>query len=88
MIETSLYLFEFTLSCHVFREEIVIWVQKKTGVPVINTNSLNEAKEFLKKHHMFVVGRFEKFEVCSFSVHLLYLFFVWKIRTRIKNKLP
>ncbi|XP_038895787.1 protein disulfide isomerase-like 1-6 [Benincasa hispida] len=43
-------------------EEIVIWVQKKTGVPVININSLNEAKEFLKKHHMFIVGRFEKFE--------------------------
>ncbi|KAG6581893.1 Protein disulfide isomerase-like 1-6, partial [Cucurbita argyrosperma subsp. sororia] len=43
-------------------EEIVIWVQKKTGVPVINISSLNEAKEFLKKHHMFVVGRFEKFE--------------------------
>lgn len=54
----------------------MIWVQKKTGVPVINTNSLNEAKEFLKKHHMFVVGRFEKFEVCCFSVHLLYLCFV------------
>ncbi|XP_022153662.1 protein disulfide isomerase-like 1-6 [Momordica charantia] len=43
-------------------EEIVIWVQKKTGAPVINISSLNEAKEFLKKHHIFVVGRFEKFE--------------------------
>ncbi|CAK9324631.1 unnamed protein product [Citrullus colocynthis] len=43
-------------------KEIVIWVQKKTGVPVISINSLKEAKEFLKKHHIFVVGRFEKFE--------------------------
>lgn len=44
----------------------MIWVQKKTGVPVINISSLTEAKEFLKKHHMFVVGQFEKFEVCLF----------------------
>lgn len=54
----------------------MIWVQKKTGAPVINISSLNEAKEFLKKHHIFVVGRFEKFEVCCFSVHLVCVCFV------------
>ncbi|KAK3426624.1 protein disulfide isomerase-like 1-6 isoform X4 [Eucalyptus grandis] len=43
-------------------EEIVIWARKKTGVPVIRVNSVTEAEEFLKKHHMFAVGVFEKFE--------------------------
>lgn len=45
-------------------EEIVIWARKKTGAPVIRTNSVNEANEFLKKHSMFAVGLFDKFEVC------------------------
>lgn len=66
LIGISLRLFESALFFYLFREEIVIWVQKKTGVPVINISTLNEAEEFLKKHHMFVVGRFEKFEVCLF----------------------
>ena len=64
----------------------MIWVQKKTGVPVINISSLNEAKEFLKKHHMFVVGRFEKFEVCYFSVYLVYVCFLLENLDKIKNK--
>lgn len=42
-------------------EEIVIWVKKKTGVPVIRINSVTEAEEFLKKHHMFAIGLFKKF---------------------------
>lgn len=43
-------------------EEIVIWARKKTGVPVIRISSVTEANQFLKKHSMFVVGLFEKFE--------------------------
>uniref|UniRef100_A0A5B7BPT5 protein disulfide-isomerase n=1 Tax=Davidia involucrata TaxID=16924 RepID=A0A5B7BPT5_DAVIN len=43
-------------------QEIVIWARKKTGVPVIRISSVTEAKEFLKKHSMFAVGLFEKFE--------------------------
>ncbi|BFG24493.1 hypothetical protein CerSpe_107670 [Prunus speciosa] len=43
-------------------EEIVIWARKKTGEPVIRISSVTEAEEFLKKHHIFVVGLFEKFE--------------------------
>jgi protein disulfide-isomerase A1 len=44
-------------------EEIVIWTRKKTGMPVIRVNSVSEAEEFHKKHHMYAVGLFEKFEV-------------------------
>ncbi|KAF8393378.1 hypothetical protein HHK36_021621 [Tetracentron sinense] len=44
------------------KEEIVIWARKKTGAPVIKLTSISEAEEFLKKHQMFVVGLFEKFE--------------------------
>ncbi|XWS16340.1 hypothetical protein CRYUN_Cryun34aG0077000 [Craigia yunnanensis] len=43
-------------------EEIVIWVRKKTGVPVIRISTETEAEEFLKKHQMFVIGLFQKFE--------------------------
>lgn len=43
-------------------EELVIWARKKTGVPIIRISSDAEASHFLKKHSMFVVGLFEKFE--------------------------
>lgn len=46
-----------------FREEIVIWVQKKTGAPIVTVNTVDEAERFLKKYHTFVVGLFNKFEV-------------------------
>ncbi|KAH7865783.1 hypothetical protein Vadar_011130 [Vaccinium darrowii] len=42
-------------------KEIVIWASKKTGEPVIRIRSVIQAKEFLKKHPLFVVGLFEKF---------------------------
>lgn len=42
----------------------MIWARKKTGVPVIRISTVTEAEEFLKKHQMFVIGLFEKFEVC------------------------
>lgn len=48
------------------REEIVIWARKKTGMPVIRITSIIEAEEFRKKHPMYVVGLFEKFEVRAF----------------------
>ena len=47
----------------VFREDIVIWVQKKTGSAIITVNTLDEAQIFLNKYHTFVVGLFHKFEV-------------------------
>ncbi|KAF8407053.1 hypothetical protein HHK36_006178 [Tetracentron sinense] len=43
-------------------EEIVIWARKKTGVPVIRMTSITEAEEFHKKHQIFVLGLFGKFE--------------------------
>ncbi|KAL9667708.1 hypothetical protein QQ045_002072 [Rhodiola kirilowii] len=43
-------------------EEIMIWVRKKTGFPVIRINSLSEAALFVNKHSMFAFGLFEKFE--------------------------
>ncbi|XP_050384509.1 protein disulfide isomerase-like 1-6 [Argentina anserina] len=43
-------------------EEIVIWGRKKTGEPVIRISSVPAAEEFLNRHHIFVVGLFEKFE--------------------------
>lgn len=54
----------FIWSGFCFREEIVIWARKKTGVPVIRISSVKEAEEFLKKYHTYVVGFFENFEVC------------------------
>lgn len=44
----------------------MIWARKKTGMPVIIISSITEAEEFRKKHPMYVVGLFEKFEVCTF----------------------
>lgn len=49
------------------REELVIWARKKTGVPIIRISSDAEASHFLKKHSMFVVGLFEKFEVLTLN---------------------
>lgn len=43
-------------------EEIVIWVRKKTGTPIIRINSLDEANNFLNKHTTFAVGLFNKFK--------------------------
>ncbi|XP_071731891.1 protein disulfide isomerase-like 1-6 isoform X1 [Rutidosis leptorrhynchoides] len=43
-------------------EEIVLWVRKKTGMPIIRINSINEADNFLKKHSVFAVGLFDKYE--------------------------
>lgn len=51
----------------VFREDIVIWVQKKTGAPIITVNSLDEAQRFLNKYHTFFVGFFHKFEVSYYQ---------------------
>lgn len=48
----------------VYREEIVIWARKKTGLPIIRVSSVIEANEYQKKHYRFVVGLFSKFEVC------------------------
>ncbi|KAL3610632.1 hypothetical protein D5086_001652 [Populus alba] len=44
------------------REDIVIWARKKTGVPVIRISSSVEAEDFQKKHDLFVLGLFDKFE--------------------------
>ncbi|CAL0322041.1 unnamed protein product [Lupinus luteus] len=43
-------------------DDLVLWARKKTGTPVIRISSVTEADEFLKKHHIFVVGLFDKFE--------------------------
>ena len=45
----------------------MIWVRKKTGVPVVRISTVTEAEEFLKKHQTFVIGLFQKFEVCVFQ---------------------
>lgn len=52
--------FSFSL----IREEIVLWIRKKTGAPTIRLDSIASAKEFLAKHHEFVVGFFRNYEVC------------------------
>lgn len=54
------------------REELVIWARKKTGVPIVRISSDAEARHFLKKHSIFVVGLFEKFEVFYLSSHLAF----------------
>lgn len=41
----------------------MIWVQKKTGAPTIKLDTVDKASGFLKKHHTFIVGLFEKSEV-------------------------
>ncbi|GAU10998.1 hypothetical protein TSUD_112920 [Trifolium subterraneum] len=43
-------------------EDIVIWATKKTGTPIIRITTEQEAEKFLRKHHNFLVGRFDKFE--------------------------
>ncbi|KAJ4882111.1 Protein disulfide isomerase-like 1-5 [Raphanus sativus] len=48
-------------------EDIVVWVQKKTGTPIITVNSLDEARRFLNKYHTFVVGFFHKFEGTEYN---------------------
>lgn len=45
------------------RDEIVIWVRKKTGVPVIRLSSEDSAKQFLKKYKKYAIGLFENYEV-------------------------
>lgn len=45
------------------REEIVIWIRKKTGAPVIRIDSVADANGFLKQHSTYAVGLFDKFEV-------------------------
>ncbi|CAH2036476.1 unnamed protein product [Thlaspi arvense] len=49
------------------KEDIVIWVQKKTGAPIVTVNTVDEAQRFLKKYHTFVVGLFEKFEGSEYN---------------------
>ena len=46
-----------------FRDDIVIWAQKKTSTPVIRIGSVTEAEKFLRKYQTFLIGRFDKFEV-------------------------
>lgn len=46
------------------REKIVLWIRKKTGAPTIRLDSIASGKEFLAKHHEFVVGFFRNYEVC------------------------
>ncbi|ESQ30226.1 hypothetical protein EUTSA_v10011373mg [Eutrema salsugineum] len=48
-------------------EDIVIWVQKKSGAPIITVNTVDEAQRFLKKYHTFVVGLFNKFEGSEYN---------------------
>ncbi|GAB4842231.1 protein disulfide isomerase-like [Ancistrocladus abbreviatus] len=43
-------------------EDIVTWARKKTGEPVVRLSSVSEAEEFVKKHTLFAMGLFEKFE--------------------------
>ncbi|RRT78684.1 hypothetical protein B296_00003075 [Ensete ventricosum] len=61
---------KWSLSSSTFREEIVIWARKKTGVPVIRLSSINDAEEFLRQHQIFVIGLFEKYEVCDICMQL------------------
>ncbi|GAB2228106.1 hypothetical protein Drorol1_Dr00009936 [Drosera rotundifolia] len=43
-------------------EEIVIWVRKKSGDPVVRLSSVAEAEDFVKKHSLFALGYFDQFE--------------------------
>lgn len=51
----------------------MIWARKKTGVPVIRLSSINDAEEFLRQHQIFIVGLFEKYEVCDIFMQLKYI---------------
>ncbi|XP_042433571.1 protein disulfide isomerase-like 1-5 [Zingiber officinale] len=44
------------------KEEILIWVRKKTGAPVIRLSSLDAAEDFLRQHQTFIIGHFENYE--------------------------
>ncbi|GAB4850202.1 protein disulfide isomerase-like [Ancistrocladus abbreviatus] len=43
-------------------EDMVIWARKRTGGPVARLSSVTGAEEFVKRHNLFAVGLFEKFE--------------------------
>ncbi|XP_020692561.1 protein disulfide isomerase-like 1-5 [Dendrobium catenatum] len=43
-------------------DEILIWVRKKTGSPLIRLSSVIAAEKFLKKHQIHVIGFFESYE--------------------------
>lgn len=43
-------------------DEILIWVRKKTGSPLVRLSSVTTAEEFLKKHQIHVIGFFESYE--------------------------
>ncbi|KAI0524329.1 hypothetical protein KFK09_003695 [Dendrobium nobile] len=43
-------------------DEILIWVRKKTGSPLIRLSSVTAAEKFLKKHQINVIGFFESYE--------------------------
>ncbi|WZZ47537.1 hypothetical protein YC2023_043796 [Brassica napus] len=49
------------------REDIVIWVQKKTGSSIITVNTLDEAQRFLNKYHTFALGLFHKLEGSEYN---------------------
>ncbi|KAH0468248.1 hypothetical protein IEQ34_003281 [Dendrobium chrysotoxum] len=44
-------------------DEILIWVRKKTGSPLIRLSSVTAAEKFLKKHQIHVIGFFESYEI-------------------------
>nr|VDD01116.1 unnamed protein product [Brassica oleracea] len=48
-------------------EDIVIWVQKKTGSSIITVNTLDEAQRFLNKYHTFALGLFHKLEGSEYN---------------------
>ncbi|PIA64984.1 hypothetical protein AQUCO_00100450v1 [Aquilegia coerulea] len=47
--------------------DIVVWVMKKTGVPLIRLDTLSDAEKFMAKHQMFVIGLFDKFEGSNYE---------------------
>lgn len=49
------------------RDEIVIWVRKKTGVPTLRLSSVSEAEQFLKRNQTSAVGLFETFEGVAYE---------------------
>ncbi|KAJ6362521.1 hypothetical protein OIU78_002844 [Salix suchowensis] len=49
-------------------EDIVISTKERAGVLVIKISSSVEAENFQKKYHLFVLGLFDKFEVCMFKL--------------------
>ncbi|XP_020597975.1 protein disulfide isomerase-like 1-5 [Phalaenopsis equestris] len=49
------------------RDEIFIWVRKKTGFPVIRLSSVTAAEEFLKRHQILVIGFFDSYEGIEYN---------------------